>query len=207
VQHLEDQHGDLIGQAVDVHSNILLPRWDPFPPSKAAIIPPRLPPSNSIPLGISFAEPIIVKPTPRLTRLISDESGSLPISHTPKSAPQRRTLQSSHTAAHELSPPKHNPPHRSPYDFANLPDIEYHRDKDILTPPHILEPPHFTVQKIGEGLHGAQRRDLARPLPMPVGSVLGVDSPPPPTSIFYDALRRQVLAEYAEGQDVAMDER
>jgi hypothetical protein len=42
---------------------------------------------------------------------------------------------------------------------------------------------------------------------MPVGSVLGVDSPPPPTSIFYDALRRQVLAEYAEGQDVAMDER
>ncbi|KAJ6537668.1 hypothetical protein B0H19DRAFT_1316372 [Mycena capillaripes] len=202
VHHLEAEHGDLIGQAVDISSSILLPRAEPFRPAKSAMILPRLPPSASIPLGSLSVDPITIYPTYRLTSLISDKSTSLPLSHsyTPKAAPRPRLHQSERTLPHTLSPPEQhsNQSHQSQYKFADLPEVEYHRKADTLTPPGILDVPRFVVRT------GLPQMDLVRALPMRPWPP--VDSPPPPKSIFYEVLKEQVYADYFEGKGAATDE-
>ncbi|KAJ7154109.1 hypothetical protein C8R46DRAFT_445229 [Mycena filopes] len=194
VRHLETQHGDLIGQAVDVDSNILLHRYEPLSPRKSLAKPPPLPlsGSNGIRLGGLFVEAIVVRPTPHLVELISNESTHLPSRHLPKRVPRSRMLR------HPTSIGTHRTPstnHNSEYEFADFPDVEYHRETNILTPPGILDPPWFAVRPVRDGfLH----RDLVRPLP-PANPPM--DAPPPRASIFYDALRRQVMEEYALGRD------
>ncbi|KAJ6462498.1 hypothetical protein C8R45DRAFT_526902 [Mycena sanguinolenta] len=191
VEHLHNSHGDLLGQAVDLYSTVLLPRWDPFPPTKSAIKPPPLPPSRSLPPGSLFIQRVIVSPTPQFTQLISAESSSLPAAHTLKPASHhngRWRLLSSSKGLDAQESPSPSPHHDSfRYDFADLPAT-------------LPEP--FLVQKIGEGL--GPRKDLVRPLPQP--SWIWGDKPRPETSIFYEALRKQVYAQYAEGEGAAADE-
>ncbi|KAF7341125.1 hypothetical protein MVEN_01846900 [Mycena venus] len=200
VLHFEAQHGDLIGRAIDMHSAILLPRWDPLPPKKSMITPPPLPPSTSISPGTLFLHPIIVKDTSRFTqfRLISAPSSSLPAAHAPKYVPRRQMLQSSQAIVDDSSPPK---AHHAPHDFAKFPDIEYFENMEILSPPGLLEPQTFVVQQIGESL--PKHKDLVRPLPQHSWPLM--DSLPPPTGIFYEALREQVYAGYAKGEGAATD--
>ncbi|KAF7364115.1 hypothetical protein MSAN_01070500 [Mycena sanguinolenta] len=192
VEHFENSHNDLLGQAVDLYSTVLFPRWDPFPTTKSAIRPPPLPPSSSLPPGSLFIQQIIVNPTPHFTQLISAESGFLPTAHTLKPTPprgRRRLLASTALDAQDSFPsPQSDSSH---YEFADLP----RHDAMLPLPP-------FMVQKIGEGL--GPRRDLVRPLPQP--SWTWGDKPPPATSIFYEALRKQVYAQYAEGEGAAADE-
>ncbi|KAJ7812646.1 hypothetical protein B0H14DRAFT_1453366 [Mycena olivaceomarginata] len=204
VQHLEGVHRDLIGQTISLYSALFLPRWEPFPPSKSHIRPPpQLPPptSSTVPPINYFVEPIQIISTPRLTRLFSGESSLLPAAHTSKHPPRCRMLQSSQAAPRDTSPPlPQSDNNGSRHDFADLPDTQFHWTKGPLTPPDILDPPNFVVQKIG----APQQRDLIRPLPQRSWGL--VDSPPPPTSIFYDALRKQVLTQYAEGEGAAADD-
>ncbi|KAF8181239.1 hypothetical protein K438DRAFT_1189314 [Mycena galopus ATCC 62051] len=198
VQHLEDQHGDLIGQAVDLHATVLLPRWDPIPPPKSIIRPPPLPPLNIPAPGSLFVQPVIVRPTPHLAQLISGEI-TMPAAHTFNIKPtsRRRQLQSSQAVIEESSSPNPNSDsNRSLYNLADLPQIEYtYADGQIV--PGILGLPQFVVQAI------PQQKDLVRPLPQPSWTLM--DTHPPPTSIFYDALREQVFAQYAEGEGAASD--
>ncbi|KAJ7036271.1 hypothetical protein C8F04DRAFT_1095929 [Mycena alexandri] len=190
VQHLETQHGDLIGQAVDVHSDVLLHRWEPFSPVRLLPRPPPLPLSNDIHLGGLFVEPIIIRPTPHLAQLISDESPSLHIRHLPKT-PHHRMLRHPTLTTRRPPSPSHdnNISGSSEYEFANLP--EYHPEDNTITPPGILEPPWFALQPIHNGL---PRRDLVRPLYMRRN--LTTDTPPPP-SISFDVLKKQVFGEMA----------
>ncbi|KAJ7718629.1 hypothetical protein B0H16DRAFT_1608833 [Mycena metata] len=191
VQHLETRHGDLIGQAVDVDSNILLHRWQPFSPIKSLPRPPPLPFSNDIRLGGLFVEAIIIQPTPHLTQLISDESPALHVQHLPKTPPHCRMLRQPTLITHRPPSPNHdhNIGGSSEYEFANLPDIEYHREGDTITPSGILEPPWFALQPTHNGL---PQRDLVRPLPRKPTT----DAPPPP-SISFDVLKQRVFGEMA----------
>ncbi|KAJ7020332.1 hypothetical protein C8F04DRAFT_1144580, partial [Mycena alexandri] len=188
VQHLETQHGDLIGQAVDVDSDILLHRWEPFSPVRSLPRPPPLPLSNDIHLGGLFMEAIIIRPTPHLAQL-ADESPSLHIQHLPR----RRMLPRPVLMPRRPPSPSHdnNINGSSEYEFANLPDIEYHREDNTITPPAILEPPWFALQCIHNDL---PRRDLVRPLHMQRKPT--TDTPPPP-SISFDVLKQRVFGEMA----------
>ncbi|KAJ7138140.1 hypothetical protein C8R44DRAFT_766916 [Mycena epipterygia] len=194
VMHFEEEHADLIDRELDVSSELLLPRWEPCYPARPLPIPPPVP--RSIPPGGIFLEPIAVKPTPHLTQVISASHTSLPVTHTPKPPRHRRMLGK--PSIRDPSPANQQ---QSRFEFADLPDVEFNRETNTLSPPDILQAPNFAVQRIGKGL--PQRKDLVRPLPM--GQVPLIEKPPPPTSIFYDALRRQVYSEYALGQSAAVD--
>ncbi|KAJ6539898.1 hypothetical protein DFH09DRAFT_69749 [Mycena vulgaris] len=194
IVHLEKDHADLIGHKLDRCSKMLLPSWEPCPPPRPLPVPPPLPPSNNIPPGSLFVGEITVLPTTRLTRLISSSGTSLPVSHTPKPPRRRKMLQGPNP--HEPSSPDRNGSNFR-YEFADLPEIEYNPETDSMMPADM----DFFIQHVGEGL--PQRRDLVRPPPMPVVPMM--ERPPPPTSIFYDALRKQVMIQYARGEGAATD--
>ncbi|KAJ7087684.1 hypothetical protein B0H15DRAFT_300556 [Mycena belliarum] len=187
-RHFEEMHSHLFGLVLDAHSAILLPRWEPCQcPTHPLPRPPPLPVSI-LPPGSLFAGPIRVQPTARLIRLMSDNIPfpSLPAAHNPKSVRPRKRLQIQPTRDETA----HNQLYRrdGPYEFADLPKVVDNHD--------IAGSPDFVVQRVGEGL--PFRKDLARPLPMCRMPMR--ERPPPPTSIFYDTLRKQVLQEYAEGE-------
>ncbi|KAJ6480722.1 hypothetical protein C8R47DRAFT_596503 [Mycena vitilis] len=192
VLHLERHHGDLVGQAVDVR--VLLPGADPFPPVQ--FLPPKLPSSTQIPPGGIFVKPITVRSTARLTHLISNKKAPLPPAHIPEAEPPRK-LQYERPTTQTPSPTEHTHSYRH-YEFADFPDIKYHMETKTLTPSGIICPPHFDIRPLGDGL---PRKDLVRP--PPVHSWPLVDSPSPPQSIFYEVLRKQVMAEYAAGEGAA----
>ncbi|KAJ7147888.1 hypothetical protein C8R43DRAFT_524901 [Mycena crocata] len=194
-KHLEESHTELMGQELDVCSPLLRSRWEPCPPTHPMTKPPPLPLSNNIRLGGLFVAPIVVRPTARLTRLISNSSTSLPPSHAPKRAGRRKML---HTpAAREESPPNS---HRHQHEFPDLPDVECNRDTGTVTPTNLLSPPNFVVRATGGAF---PKRDLVRPLPMREMPL--AERPPPPTSLFYEKLREQVYGQYAEGETAAAD--
>ncbi|KAJ7627862.1 hypothetical protein DFH06DRAFT_557883 [Mycena polygramma] len=196
VLHLEQHHGDLVGQAVDVCSVLLLPRADPFRPAQSTIIPPKLPSSTQIPPGGIFVKPITVRSTPRLAHLTSNKSAPLPPAHIPEAEPPRK-LQYERPMTQTPSPTERTHTYRH-YEFADFPDIEYHMETKTLTPSGIIGRPRFDIRPEGDGL---PRKDLVRP--PPVHSWPLVDSPPPPQSIFYEVLRKQVMTEYAAGEGAA----
>ncbi|KAJ7756099.1 hypothetical protein DFH07DRAFT_483637 [Mycena maculata] len=189
VVHLTEKHRDLIGRELDIHDKILLPRWEPSPPAHLQI-PPPLPPSDNILFGGLFLGPVTVRSTARLTRVMSAANGtSLPSSHSPKTPKRRKLLKSDRSR--DPSPDHH----RFQYEFEDFPKMEYHPETHCITPPGVLDAPHFAVRNKDEGF--PQRRELVRALP--ILSVPVIEQPPPPSSIFYPALRQQVLVEYALG--------
>ncbi|KAJ7745647.1 hypothetical protein B0H16DRAFT_969499 [Mycena metata] len=192
VQHLETQHGDLVGQAVDVYSDILLHRWEPFSPIRSLPKPPPLPLSNDIHLGGLFVEAIIIRPTLHLAQLISGESPLLHIQHLP-TTPHHRMLRHSTLIARRPPSPSHdsNVSGSPEYEFANLPDIEYRREDNTITPPGILRPPWFALKPIHNGL---PQRDLVRPSHMQRHRTIDI---PPPPSISFDVLKKRVFGEMA----------
>ncbi|KAJ7453218.1 hypothetical protein FB451DRAFT_673390 [Mycena latifolia] len=194
VLHLQEQHANLMGRELDMGSKLLLPRWEPHRPVPLPV-PPALP--HHISSGSLFiGDPITVYPTPHLTRIMSDSGTSLPASHIPKAPQRRKMLQA--TTFRDESPPKHHHRKDVEYEFADLPDVEYHQPACILTPAGIMDAPHFVVKRVG-----ALRKDLVRPPPMPEAPMK--EEPPPPTSIFYDTLRKQVMEQYALGEGAATD--
>lgn len=194
VMHFEEEHADLVDRELDVSSDLLLPRWEPCYPAHPLPVPPPLP--RSIPPWGVFLEPVTVKPTAHLTQVISASHTSLPITHTPKPPRRRRMLGKPSTR--DPSPANQQ---QSRFEFADLPDVKFNRGTKTMSPPNILRAPNFVVRRISDRF--PQRKDLARPLPM--GQVPLIEKPPPPTSIFYDALRRQVFSEYALGESATVD--
>jgi hypothetical protein len=87
------------------------------------------------------------------------------------------------------------------YDFAELPTVYYDSESQNMLPAGIIGPPYFVVQRAGGEF--SDRADLVRALPMPQAPM--PEKPPPPTSIFYETLREQVLVSYALGEDAATD--
>ncbi|KAF7352583.1 hypothetical protein MVEN_01223800 [Mycena venus] len=64
----------------------------------------------------------------------------------------------------------------------------------------ILAPSSIVVRKLDAEF---DRAELARALPMPQAPM--AELPPPPTPIFYEALRHQVFADYAKGEGAVSD--
>ncbi|KAJ6607202.1 hypothetical protein B0H10DRAFT_563532 [Mycena sp. CBHHK59/15] len=82
ITHVEDLHPNLLGSELDMHSDILLPRWEPHRPARPLPVPPALPPSASIQPGA-----FLLPPSPSAPR------GASPI---PAPRPSRAPTRPSH---------------------------------------------------------------------------------------------------------------
>ncbi|KAJ7682551.1 hypothetical protein DFH06DRAFT_1161504 [Mycena polygramma] len=222
VAHLEGYHSSLIGRELDVRSHHLLPNSDPRPPIRPLPAPPDLP-SGPIPTAQFRVEALPerrIYSSNWMARLdgqgSSSSSGLLAPSSTP--VPPTPTPSSSRFPLTPKTPMGRRPLLRtssllpsSPggseaepqyeFEFADLPVVYWNDQTRCMFPANVVGPPRFVVQRVGEGF--ADRADLVRPLPMPRVPI--PDAPPPPTSIFHEALRQQVFAQYALGEDAATD--
>lgn len=214
VGHLHRCHEDLIGREIDLHSELLLPRWEPRPPIRPLPAPPDLP-THTIPTAtfrLEHLSPRLISSSAWFIHLESDrnlEAASArhslappptptptpmptptPVPRTPATG-RRRLLRSPATPA-SSSPPAHT--FETEYDFDDLPDVRYNFDTVTMSPAGILAPPHFVV-----------RRTDTVPRALPMSEVPLRPRPPPPTSIFHEALRQQVFAQYALGESAATD--
>jgi hypothetical protein len=86
--------------------------------------------------------------------------------------------------------------------MADLPTVRFDVQAGAVYPSTALHPPSFILRRINEGF--PERKDLARPLPLDEVPVR--EYPPPPPSIFFDVLSRQVYAQYAAGEGAATDD-
>ncbi|KAF7355522.1 hypothetical protein MSAN_01469200 [Mycena sanguinolenta] len=151
-------------------------------------------------------------PIPHASQPLSRTPTLTLIPSTPKPSPGRRPLLRTSSA---LSVSSEREP-ETEYDLADLPVVGYdqhigsmaryesnaqgllrfHPDAAVKVPINVLAPPYFDVRRVGTE---SERAELVRPLPMPQPPMR--PAPPPPTAIFYESLRQQVLAEYALGED------
>ncbi|KAJ7129416.1 hypothetical protein C8R44DRAFT_978809 [Mycena epipterygia] len=219
VAHLRRCHEDLIGCEIDLHSELLLPTWEPRLPIRPLPAPPDLP-THTIPTATFRLEHLLprriyspawfihLESDRNLEAVSARHSLALPPTPTPTPMPtptpvprtpatgRRRLLRSPVTAA-SSSPPAHA--FETEYDFDDLPEVRYNSGTGILSPAGILAPPHFVVTRTDAAPHA----ELVRALPM--REVPLRPRPPPPTSIFHNALRQQVFAQYALGESAATD--
>ncbi|KAJ7498678.1 hypothetical protein FB451DRAFT_1358167 [Mycena latifolia] len=213
IAHLEFHHADLIGCELDLRSEKLLPSWKPRPPIRPLPLPPPLPSGLVLTASLRLDElpPRIIRAPTWFERLEAAEADSTPSNslapssslapptstpqaHTPKTPTGRHRLLR-YPAAHVSSPPDPEP--GLLYDFDELPEIKYTDDeacRKCPAPP--LGAPDFVVQR-------AERCALVRALPMREAPM--PERPPPPKSIFIEALRQQVFAQYADGESAAAD--
>ncbi|KAJ7721181.1 hypothetical protein DFH07DRAFT_302942 [Mycena maculata] len=217
VGHLKLNHSDLIGCELDVRDwEKLLPSWEPRPPVRPLPVPPDLP-SRVVPtvsLRLETVKPRDIRSVGWLARAEveaaesqsqsqSQDTDTRAPSFTPVHIPAtpgaktpggRRRLQRPTLAP---SSPDRNTD--LDYHFADLSTVFYDATTGGMQPGGILGPPHFVVQPVDVRM----RVDLVSALPMrepPVRPAL-----PPPTSIFHEALRKQVYAQYALGEEAATD--
>ncbi|KAK7038334.1 hypothetical protein R3P38DRAFT_2905671 [Favolaschia claudopus] len=194
LQHFEERHGDLIGQIIDLSSPTLLAGRDPT--RLTFIKPPDLP--RTVLSSSLRIDTVKVLPSARLTWIMSLAGNELPPAHCrPIITPQHPQMLSPGPAS-QISPLSASPiPRIHGHDLADLTGAYMSEEGPIR--PELLCPPLFVVQDIPP-----ERKDLVRPLAQ--HSWPSKDVPPPPTSIFYEALRKQVFAQYAMGEGAATDQ-
>ncbi|KAJ7653493.1 hypothetical protein B0H17DRAFT_1100748 [Mycena rosella] len=210
VAHLESHHADLIGCELDLRDKRLLPSWQPRPPLNPS--PPPDLPLGVIPTAtfrLEWLPPCIIRSPVWFERLEADAE-SVPVSslalpptpvphpHTPKIPGGRHRLLRS-PARLPSSPDPASPQAESQYDydFDDLIVVRYDSDTGTLDPPEMLFAPYYVVQP------SAERCEDVHALPM--GEVPLRALPPPPASIFHEALKKQVFAQYALGESAATD--
>ncbi|KAJ7232205.1 hypothetical protein B0H12DRAFT_1145643 [Mycena haematopus] len=202
ISHFEQNHSDLKGLELDLHSELLLPSWEPRRPIRPLPAPPDLPPGKIHPATFRLEPPPKMRPdwfsrtpTPSLTLI--------PL--TPKPKPPVRPLLRTASVLSVSSAAEREP--ETQYDFADLPVVGYDQytsgmvryestAQGLLRFHPYAAPRYFVVQPVGAEV---ERVDLVRPLPMPQAPMR--ESALPPTTIFYEALRQQVFAQYALGED------
>jgi hypothetical protein len=192
VEHLEIYHPEHMGHELNCHSDILLPRWKPHPPARPLQKPPPLPEPAVFRAAILLGKIVTVESSPCLTQ------SSIDTNFTPSIMPIRRKMLQPHRDEDLSSSTKP----RTLYDFADLPIVSCDIRSGIFSHPSMLAPPSLVVRRISDGV--SEYKDLARPLPL--HEVPVQEYPPPPTSIFFDALSRQVYAQYAAGEGAVTDE-
>ncbi|KAJ6538567.1 hypothetical protein DFH09DRAFT_1283379 [Mycena vulgaris] len=203
IGHLHLHHADLIGCELDVRCDKLLPSWEPRPPMRPLRAPPDLP-TGIVPTATFRIEALAPRTIRgpgwffRATESDSAPSSSLappstPLAHTPKTPAGRRRLLRSPAAPSSAPDHAAEPEH----DFDDLESLGFDESTGTMHPA-ALGPPHFVLRR------AAERCELVRPLPM--GEIPLRERPPPPTSIFHEALRQQVFAQYALGESAAADE-
>lgn len=213
IGHLNADHADLLGCELDVRdSEKLLPSWEPRPPIRPLPAPPDLPSGtvSTASFRLEYVKPRDIRSWGWLARVEAEaESTStstnflappstpipMPLTPVPKTPGGRRRLL--HSPATQLGPPDGNT--ELEYDFADFDSVHYDVATRGMLPANIIAPPHFVVQPVGAGagvelVHAPQMREV------PVR-----ERPPPPTSIFHEALRQQVYAQYASGEEAATD--
>ncbi|KAJ7781003.1 hypothetical protein B0H16DRAFT_1682580 [Mycena metata] len=219
VGHLQLNHSDLLGCELDLCSERLLPSWEPRPPKRPLPAPPDLPltvlsvslrmivdPPPIIPSGWFaqvdangasssrfFPPPPTPTPTPWLFPLSMPKT---PIGRTPDG---RRGLLSrtSSLIIPSSSPDNDDPQYDPQYNFSDIIPVHYNNTIPGMEPEEFMHAPRFCVQNIGEDI--STRPDMVRAPPLREFPVL--EAPPPQTSIFHEALKAQVFAQYAQGQD------
>ncbi|KAJ6539584.1 hypothetical protein B0H19DRAFT_1179691 [Mycena capillaripes] len=219
--HLSSSHPHLIGRELDLRSEQLLPGWEPCSPIRPLPVPPDLP-SGKIPTATFRLESV---PPPRMRSYAwmmrldaegtSSSSSTLappPPTSTPTPTPSLIPLTPKTPAGRgrgllrtssliRTSSPDPEPDTEPDYDFADLPAVYYDEDARNMVPASILRAPNFIVQRAGGDF--ADHADLVRSLPMLQAPM--PETPPPPTSIFHEALRQQVFLQYALGEDAVTD--
>ncbi|KAJ7044584.1 hypothetical protein C8F04DRAFT_1068814 [Mycena alexandri] len=214
VGHLQLNHSDLLGSELDLRSERLLPSWEPRPPMRPLPAPPDLPstvlsvslrmivdPPPIIPSGwfahvdvngassSRFAPPPTQAPTPWLFPLGTPKT---PIGRTPDG--RRGLLSRTSSLIMRSSSPEHDDPQ---YDFSDIAPAHYSDAIRGMDPEEVMRAPYFFVQHVEEDL--SMWPDMVRAPPLRQFPVL--EAPPPRTSIFHEALKQQVFAQYAQGQD------
>ncbi|KAJ7118045.1 hypothetical protein C8R46DRAFT_1365218 [Mycena filopes] len=216
VAHLQLNHSDLIGHTLDPRSPRLLASWEPRPPARPLPAPPDLPKEPILSMSLRLPDPPPAIPSGWFARIDANGASSsklappptptpTPFPGTPKT-PTNRTgaarglLRASSTLnLIRSSSPEHDGPE---YEFEKLEPVYYDEATNSMSRPEVLSAPYFLVQPLGgtpAPAAGSPPLDMVRAPPL--WQVPVPEAPPPPTSIFHEALRIKVFGEYARGQD------
>ncbi|KAJ7286562.1 hypothetical protein C8J57DRAFT_1708820 [Mycena rebaudengoi] len=199
ITHVEYIHGEHIGSELDVRStDVLLPNWEPRRPARPLLKPPPLPPSAEFRSAVLLGTPVKVPRAPCFTSASTGDTFP-PLSqtlHAPHTPTRRRMLRPGGD-----EPPSSPPGSEPQFDIADIPMVRYDEEIGLMHPPDAIAPPYLVVQRVDEGF--PEYVDLARPVPL--SEVPVPEMPPPPPSIFYEVLAKEVYASYAAGEGAAND--
>ncbi|KAJ7180350.1 hypothetical protein C8R43DRAFT_972722 [Mycena crocata] len=207
ITHLEQAHSEFIDRDLDARSSALRPSWDPRPPARPLRAPPNLPsdPVPTVQFRLDELPPRDI-PSGWFNRLQYQGPGpgsgsstlgpSLPpweLESAPKTPKTPRGLLRESSLRTQSQAPDTDGPSVDGLPLADLPQVEFNRKSKLMEPPGIMAAPYFVIrEELPGSREGGERVDLARPLhmreaPVPV-------QPPPPTSIFHEALRQHSAA-------------